>query len=54
MLDRHFPDAFPYARMNAPLSPLLHYEVPAPSVIEADYEELLGDEDVDLGGEDIE
>lgn len=31
-LDRHFPDAFPYARTHAQLSPLLHYEVPASGV----------------------
>lgn len=37
-LDRHFPDAFPYAQMDAPLSPLPQFEVPTP--VEADPEEV--------------
>lgn len=50
-LDRHFPDAFFFARMNVSLSPLLPYDDPAPGVVEDDDEVVLEDEDVDLGGE---
>lgn len=52
MLDRHFLDAFPYARTTAPLSPLLPYDNPVLGVVEDDDEVVLGDKDIDLGGED--
>lgn len=45
-LDRHFPDAFPYARTFVPLSPLLHHEVPAAEVFRADFARPLGEENV--------